>query len=123
MALGARRYHIQAVILGEGAALVAAGSLTLARRFGAFSDVLARTFGERSSGSLLLLFAPLLLSAIALLACSIPAPSGHLYGSSHGPSGTVKEQSLTAFAMRRSRSLPAQVLLKIPRSRLRGNCS
>ena len=80
MALGARRHQIQALILGEGAALVSVGSLlgltgalTLARLFTAFSDVLARTFGQRSSSSLLLLCAPLLLSAIALLACYIPA--------------------------------------------------
>jgi predicted permease len=80
MALGARRYQILSLILREGVALTVAGSLigiagvfTLARLFASFSDVLARTFGQRSSYSLLLLCAPLLLSAVALLACYIPA--------------------------------------------------
>jgi ABC-type lipoprotein release transport system permease subunit len=41
--------------------------------FSAYSDVLARTFGQRDSNPLLLVGAPLALAGLAMLACYLPA--------------------------------------------------
>jgi ABC-type lipoprotein release transport system permease subunit len=43
------------------------------RVFSAYSDVLARSFGQRDSNPLLLVGAPLALAGLAMLACYLPA--------------------------------------------------
>jgi ABC-type antimicrobial peptide transport system permease subunit len=80
MALGARARQVQGLVLREGTALVVVGSAlgvsgayALARVFSAYSDVLARTFGQRDSNPLLLVGAPLALAGLAMLACYLPA--------------------------------------------------
>jgi predicted permease len=80
MALGARARQVQGLVLREGTALVAAGSVlgisgafALARIFAAYSDVLARNFGQWDNNPLLLVGAPLVLAGLAMLACYLPA--------------------------------------------------
>jgi predicted permease len=80
MALGARARQVQGLVLREGTALVAVGSVlgvsgafALARVFSAYSDVLARSFGQRDNNPLLLVGAPLVLAGLAMLACYLPA--------------------------------------------------
>jgi predicted permease len=80
MALGARAREVQGLVLREGTALVVVGSVlgvsgayALARVFSAYSDVLARTFGQRDNNPLLLVGAPLVLAGLAMLACYLPA--------------------------------------------------
>ena len=80
MALGARARQVQGLVLREGTALVVVGSVlgvsgafALARVFSAYSDVLARSFGQRDSNPLLLVGAPLVLAGLAMLACYLPA--------------------------------------------------
>jgi predicted permease len=80
MALGARARQVQGLVLREGTALVVVGSVlgvsgafALERVFSAYSDVLARSFGERHSNPLLLVGAPLVLAGLAMLACYLPA--------------------------------------------------
>jgi predicted permease len=80
MALGARARQVQGLVLREGTALVAVGSVlgvsggfALARVFAAYSDVLARSFGRRDNNPLLLVGAPLVLAGLAMLACYLPA--------------------------------------------------
>jgi ABC-type antimicrobial peptide transport system permease subunit len=79
MALGARTRQVRALVLREGTALVAVGSLFgiggaffLARVFAAYSNELARGFG-RHEHPLLLVGAPLVLAGLAMLACYLPA--------------------------------------------------
>jgi ABC-type antimicrobial peptide transport system permease subunit len=80
MALGARARQVQGLVLREGTALVAVGSVlgvsgafALARVFAAYSDVLARSFGQRENNLILLVGAPLALAGLAMLACYLPA--------------------------------------------------
>jgi macrolide transport system ATP-binding/permease protein len=80
MALGARGANVLAVVMREGAAMVAAGTIigsALAwagmRLLAGFLDSVARTAGTGAADPLLLAGAPLLLAALALLACYIPA--------------------------------------------------
>jgi predicted permease len=80
MALGARARQVQGLVMREGTALVAAGSVlgvsgafALLRVFSAYSDVLARSFGQRDNNPLLLVGAPLVLAGLAMLACYLPA--------------------------------------------------
>ena len=80
MALGARARQVQGLVLREGTALVVVGSAlgvggayALARVFSAYSDTLARSFGQRDSNPLLLVGAPLVLAGLAMLACYLPA--------------------------------------------------
>jgi macrolide transport system ATP-binding/permease protein len=80
MALGARGRQIQGLVLREGTALAVVGSalgftgaLAIARAFSAWSDVLARTFGQRGYDPLLVVGAPLFLVGLAMLACYLPA--------------------------------------------------
>ena len=80
MALGARARQVQGLVMREGAALVVVGSalgvsgaFALARVFSAYSDVLARSFGQRDNNPLLLVGAPLVLAGLAMLACYLPA--------------------------------------------------
>jgi predicted permease len=80
MALGARARQVQGLVLREGTALVAVGSVlgvsgafALARVFSAYSDVLARSFGQHDRNPFLLVGAPLVLAGLAMLACYLPA--------------------------------------------------
>jgi predicted permease len=80
MALGARRGDVLALVMKEGALLVAVGSvLGLAgaragtRLMSAFMESIARTAGTSTSDPMLLIGAPLLLAVLALLACYVPA--------------------------------------------------
>ena len=80
MALGARGRQVQALVMKEGTALVVTGSVfglsgafAMTRVFAAHSDVLARSFGGRSVEPLLVAGAPLVLAALAMLACYLPA--------------------------------------------------
>jgi predicted permease len=80
MALGARGRQIQGLVLREGMALALvgsalgfAGAVAISRAFSASSDVLARTFGERSYDPLFVAGAPLFLVALAMLSCYLPA--------------------------------------------------
>ena len=80
MALGARGSQVLRLVLSEGAALVAVGlalgfggAFALWRLLTAYSDMLARTFDQPVSGPLLMIGAPLVLAALTLLACYLPA--------------------------------------------------
>ena len=80
MALGAGSRQVQGLVMREGTALVVVGSilglgggLTLWRALSAASDVLARSFSMRADDPLLLFGAPLVLVALAMLACYLPA--------------------------------------------------
>ena len=80
MALGAGSRQVQGLVMREGTALVVAGSVLglgggfmLARALSTFSDVLARSFSMRADDPLLLFGAPLVLVALAMLACYLPA--------------------------------------------------
>jgi ABC-type antimicrobial peptide transport system permease subunit len=80
MALGARGRQVQGLVLREGTALVAVGSIlgfggawALARVFAHFSEILAKGNGPPAGNPLLLIGAPLLLAGLALLACYLPA--------------------------------------------------
>jgi len=80
IALGAQRSDVMGLVMKEGAVLVALGTvvgLAIARaaiRFmSAFMSEISRTAGTSSSDPVLLVGAPLLLAAIALAACYVPA--------------------------------------------------
>ena len=80
MALGARGSQVQGLVLREGAALAATGSMlgfggafVLYRLLTAYSEMLARTFDRPVSGPLLLIAAPLILASLTILACYLPA--------------------------------------------------
>jgi macrolide transport system ATP-binding/permease protein len=80
MALGARGSQVQALVLKEGMALLVLGSVLglsgaflIARVFAAYSDTLARSFGQRHDNPALIFGAPLVLAGLAMLACYLPA--------------------------------------------------
>ena len=80
MALGAGSRQVQGLVMREGTALVALGSIlglgggfALWRALSAFSDVLARSFSNGADDSLLLSGAMLVLASLAMLACYLPA--------------------------------------------------
>lgn len=80
MALGARGREVQALVLKEGTALVVAGlvlglsgAFAISRAFAAYSQMLARTFGQRSGNAVLAFAASLVLAGLAMLACYLPA--------------------------------------------------
>jgi predicted permease len=80
MALGARGSQVEGLVLKEGAALVAAGSMlgfggafVLWRLLTAYSEMLARTFDRPVSGPVLMAGAPLVLASLTMLACYLPA--------------------------------------------------
>ncbi len=80
MALGARSRQVQGLVLREGTALVIAGSVLgfggavgLSRAFSAFNASLARNMATSTNDPRLLLGAPLILAALAMLACYVPA--------------------------------------------------
>ncbi|HEX4004795.1 MAG TPA: ADOP family duplicated permease [Acidobacteriaceae bacterium] len=80
MALGARKSQVLQLVLREGMTLIAVGSLVgflgavaLARGLSAVTSAFADAFQIGTTDPRLLVGAPLLLAAIALLACYIPA--------------------------------------------------
>jgi predicted permease len=80
MALGARRGQVLRLVLREGAALILAGSLlgfagafTMARMLSALTSEYADAFKIGTNDPRLLAGAPLLLAALALFACYLPA--------------------------------------------------
>jgi hypothetical protein len=80
MALGARSAQVLRLVLKEGASLVGAGSvLGFAGAYGAnrvltaTADVLAKAFGSSAGNPVLLIGVPLLLAALAMAACYVPA--------------------------------------------------
>jgi putative ABC transport system permease protein len=80
MALGARGRQVQGLVMREGTALVAvgsicgfAGALALARAFAHFSEMLSKGFAQPPVDHSLLVGAPLLLAGLAMLACYFPA--------------------------------------------------
>ncbi|MGD0772649.1 MAG: ADOP family duplicated permease [Candidatus Solibacter sp.] len=80
MALGARGRQVQGLVMREGTALVVVGSIcglggamALRRAFSALSESLAKGFAQPPLDYSLLAGAPLLLAALALAACYLPA--------------------------------------------------
>lgn len=80
MALGARKTQVLGLVLREGAGLVAAGTVLgflgavgLARIVSALANLFADAVKFGTSDPRLLIGAPLLLAAVALLACYVPA--------------------------------------------------
>jgi putative ABC transport system permease protein len=80
MALGARRGDVLALVMREGALLIAVGTvfgLAGARAgthvLAGFMETIARTAGTSTSDPMLLVGAPLLLAVLALVACYLPA--------------------------------------------------
>jgi macrolide transport system ATP-binding/permease protein len=80
IAIGARGRDVVRLVMNEGLALVAIGSVlgligarAGIRALGAIMSEIARTAGTSTSDPLLLAGAPLLLAAVALLSCYLPA--------------------------------------------------
>jgi hypothetical protein len=80
MALGARRAQVLLLVLREGAALVAVGTVlgflgafALAKGLSALTHVFVEALKVGTNDPRLLLGAPLLLAGLALLACYVPA--------------------------------------------------
>ena len=80
LALGAERLHVLWLVLREatflvvtGAVLGAAGAFALSRALSALDPGLARVLGAYVGDRVLLVGAPMLLVAAALLACAVPA--------------------------------------------------
>ena len=80
MALGARKDQVVRLVLREGGWLVLAGSLlglagasALARALAAFNSVLGPSFEAGAHDPRLIIGAPLLLAALAMIACYVPA--------------------------------------------------
>ncbi|MBZ5607131.1 MAG: ABC transporter permease [Acidobacteriia bacterium] len=80
MALGARKGQVLRLVMREGGTLVMAGTLlgflgaiAVSRALGAASSIFGPSFAAGSRDPRLLLGAPLLLGALAMLACYVPA--------------------------------------------------
>jgi macrolide transport system ATP-binding/permease protein len=80
MALGATTGQVLRLVMQEGAALVAAGTvlgfggaILISRALSAMTAELARAFGASTGDPFLLIGAPLLLAGLAMLACYLPA--------------------------------------------------
>jgi len=80
MALGARKTDVLGLILKEGAALItvgtiigALGAMAGARLLSAMSSTVGKVNSASASDPVILLGAPLLLAALALAACYVPA--------------------------------------------------
>jgi len=80
IALGARKVQVLRLVLREGAALVVAGTVlgflgafALAKVLSALTSLFADSFNVTTHDPLLIAGAPLLLGALAMLACYIPA--------------------------------------------------
>ena len=80
MALGARKVQVLRLVLREGAALVAVGTvlgflgaMAMVKMLSALTSIFAEAFKSSPNDPRLLVGAPLLLAALAMLACYIPA--------------------------------------------------
>jgi ABC-type antimicrobial peptide transport system permease subunit len=80
MALGARKGQVLRLVLREGTALITAGTVlgflgayAMARSLSALTSQLADAFTIGTNDPRLLVGAPLLLAALAMLACYVPA--------------------------------------------------
>ena len=80
MALGARRVQVLRLVLREGATLVAVGAIlgflgaiVIVKVLSALTSIFADAFKVTTSDPRLLIGAPLLLAALGLLACYLPA--------------------------------------------------
>jgi len=80
MALGARKTQVLGLVLREGVALVTAGTvlgflgaMAMVKVLSALTSVFSDAFNVSTSDPRLIVGAPLLLAALALLACYIPA--------------------------------------------------
>jgi ABC-type antimicrobial peptide transport system permease subunit len=80
MALGARGYQVQGLVLSEGTVLIlvgmvlgGSGAFAASRILSASSDVLARTFANRVDVPFLAVGGTLVLVSLAMLACYLPA--------------------------------------------------
>jgi macrolide transport system ATP-binding/permease protein len=80
MALGARKGQVLSLVMREGGTLVAAGCIlgflgafAISRAVSAVSNALGQSFEAGSHDSRLIFGAPLLLAALAMVACYIPA--------------------------------------------------
>jgi predicted permease len=80
MALGARKAHVLGLVLREGTTLIAVGTVlgflgafAMAKLFSAVTNEFADAFKIGTSDPRLLVGAPLLLAALAVLACYVPA--------------------------------------------------
>jgi predicted permease len=80
MALGARKVQVLRLVLREGATLVAVGTvlgflgaIALVKALSALTSIFADAFKVTTNDPRLIIGAPLLLAAIAMLACYIPA--------------------------------------------------
>jgi ABC-type antimicrobial peptide transport system permease subunit len=80
MALGAQTGQVLRLVMKEGATLVVIGSALgflcaalISRALSSFSSELAQVFGSSADDPVLLIGAPLLLAALTLLACYLPA--------------------------------------------------
>jgi ABC-type antimicrobial peptide transport system permease subunit len=77
MALGARKRNVLALVMKEGAVLIAVGTLAgLALAWAgmrALSDLFFTVASVRGADPVLLIGAPLLLATLALLGCYLPA--------------------------------------------------
>lgn len=80
MALGAQTGQVLRLVMKEGATLVVIGSAlgflcaaVISRALSSFSSELAQAFGSSADDPVLLIGAPLLLAALTLLACYLPA--------------------------------------------------
>jgi len=80
MALGASRNQVLGLVMKEGAALVGvgtivgfAGAVAISRALASMTEEVARALGASTGDPLLLIGAPLLLAALAMLACYLPA--------------------------------------------------
>jgi putative ABC transport system permease protein len=80
VALGARKAQVLRLVLGEGALLVAVGTVlgfmgavALAKMLSSLTSIFADSFNVATNDPRLLAGAPLLLAGLAMLACYIPA--------------------------------------------------
>jgi len=81
-ALGASRAQVLRLVLREGAALVLSGTvlgflgaIAMARILSALTDIVVQAFRVGTGDLRLLVGAPLLLAAVTMLACYLPARS------------------------------------------------
>ncbi len=80
MALGASRRQVLRLVMREGAALVAvgtvlgfAGAVAITRALSSMTAEMAKAFGASTGDPILVVGAPLLLGGLAILACYVPA--------------------------------------------------
>jgi len=80
MALGARKSQVLGLVMSEGAAMVAAGTalgilgaFAMSKILSALTDMFVESFHLGTNDPRIVVGAPLLLAALAILACYIPA--------------------------------------------------